>query len=231
MRKLLCSIFIFLLTFGFLTFALPTQAGEPVESLVQDGFDEYTNGPVVGQGNWVSYVNGQNFVVQDRIFKGEKALYNNAHADSVVTKQALNPLSDGRQGVYVRTENRSNWGFYLDGNAQFRVSKGSWAGGTDIFAAVTFKRDGNVAYYDVVNNVYRNFATYNDNEWTLLEIEWRSSDKKARYRVRSVNSEIVNETVTDWLTFSGASSFANFDNVGFDFLRGGSGGAYFEHLH
>lgn len=196
----------------------------PFTGIVQDNFNSYTNGSIVGQGDWQSYSNGANFVVQGaNVFEGAKALFNNSFGDSIVTKSGI-PRSDGKQAIYVRTENRSNWGEYTDGNAQVRVSKNSWASGTGIFAAVSFKKDGNVAYYDPISDVYQNFATYNDNEWTSLEIEWRSSDKMARYRVN-------NGTWTDWKVFKNNSSFAEFDNVNLGFvLSSGSGGIYFDNL-
>lgn len=216
-----------LLVAGAVLFGLATSASATPLPIVEDDFNSYANGSIVGQGSWESYVNGDHFVVQgDTVFEGAKALHVSALADNVVTKQGT-PRSDGRQAVYVRTENRSGWGPTptLDGNAQFRVTKNSWAGGTDIFAAVSFKSDGNVAYYDPVAHVYSNFATYNDNEWTLLEIEWRTSDNTARYQVNE-------ETWTDWKTFNGAASFTDFDYVGFAFdgRSGGSGGVYFDTL-
>jgi hypothetical protein len=193
-------------------------------AIVEDDFNDYDNGSIVGQGDWESYVNGENYTVQDStVFEGSKALHIDTVADSVVTKKGT-ARPDGRQAVYVRTENRSSWGAYPDGNAQFRVTKNSWAGGSDIFAAVTFKSDGNVAYFDPISDSYQDFATYNDNEWTLLEIEWRSTDNTARYRVHE-------GTWTDWKTFKGAASFTDFDYVGFDFiLPSGSGGVYFDTL-
>jgi len=192
-------------------------------SIVQDNFNTYIDGSIVGQGNWESYLNGDNFIVQGtNVFEGAKALYNNtSYADSVITK-AGTPLSDGRQSFYIKTEDRSNWNWNVtfDGNVYVRVTKGSWGGP---FASVTFKKDGNVAYYDVDNGVYKNFATFNDNEWTKLEIEWRSSDKTARYR--------VNDGVwTDWDNFYGSASFTDFDHVGFDLRNGISGGVYIDTL-
>ena len=195
-------------------------------AVVEDNFNNYSNGSLLGQGGWTNYGNGQNFTIQGTTTaEGTKAVFVNAVADSVITK-AGNSLSDGTQAVYVKTENRSNWGSYPNGNLQVRVSKGGWAGLQT--AIVSFKSDGNVAYYDIpassVKDTFTNFATYNDNEWTLLEIEWRSSDKKARYRV---NSGIW----TDWLIFRDSSSFTYFDTVGFDFnSAGGSGGVYFDYL-
>lgn len=211
----------------------PIVGGDPIElsitrlqSIIRDGFSTYSNGSVVGQGSWTSYVNGNNFLVQeDPLYSYSKVLYNNAQADSVVTK-AGTPLSDGRQSIYIRTEHRNMWGDYSDGNAQVRISKGSWASGAPglSFAAVSFKKNGSVAYYDPIADVYRDFETYSDNEWTLLKIEWRSSDKMARYKIN-------NGTWTDWSQFANSASFTNFDNVGLGFNSvGGSGGVYFDTL-
>ena len=195
----------------------------PLPSVVIDNFNGYTPGSIVGQGGWNDRVNGTNFIVQGAVvFEGSGAIYNNNQADSVVTKLGT-PLSNGKQAVYVRTENRSEWGLYEDGNAQVRILKGSWDSAS--MAAVSFKSDGHAAYYDSAADDYINFASYNDGEWTLLEIEWRSSDKTARYRINS-------GAWTDRKAFRGGSSFADFDTVGFDFISpGGLGGVYFDNLH
>ena len=203
--------------------AICTITNDDVEpSILQDNFNVYTDGSIVGQGVWNNRVNGSNFVVQGTtVFEGVKAIHNNAQADSVITKIG-SPLSNGRQAVY-KTENRNNWGEYPDGNVQVRIAKGGWDSST--MASVTFKKGGNVAYYDPALDTYTNFDIYNDNEWTLVEVEWRSSDRTARYRVN-------NGMWTDWLAFKGASSFTNFDNVGLAFvLPSGSGGVYFDTLH
>lgn len=222
MKRFLLSSLLSLVLFGLLFFVSSVEAG--LSQIVVDDFNTYEIGSVVGQGDWASYARGENFIVQDSVaFDDKKALYNNFFGDSVVTKTG-EPLPDGRQAVYVRTENRLKWGSYADGNTQVRISKGqSFA--SSIFAAVSFKGDGNVAYYDPIADVYRNFDTYDDNEWTLLEIEWRSSDKKARYRVNKGEW-------TQWQSFRGSGSFTDFDNIGFDFvLPSGSGGVYFDALH
>ncbi|MEK7510569.1 MAG: collagen-like protein [Patescibacteria group bacterium] len=202
---------------------LMEDSGVSIAAIVSDTFNSYLSGSIIGQGGWVDRVNGNNFIVQDTtVFEGATAIHNNTQADSVIAKIG-SPFSDGRQAVYIKTENRDSWGDYPDGNVQMRISKGGWDSST--MASVTFKKDGNVAYYDPALDTYTNFGIYNDNEWTLVEVEWRSSDRTARYRVN-------NGTWTDWLTFKGASSFTNFDNVGLAFvLPSGSGGVYFDTLH
>lgn len=197
------------------------------QPIVADDFNGYSDGSIISQGSWQSYVNGSNFVIQGAVVnEGAKALHNNSFGDSVVGKQGTSQAA-GKQAVCFRTENRNDWGFYSnDGNVGFRVSKGLNASGAPglSFASVSLKQDGNVAYYDQVADVYSNFATYNDNEWTLLEVEWRSSDKTARYRVNS-------GTWTDWKPIANSASFTGFDFVNFGFvLPSGSGGIYFDTL-
>ncbi len=215
------------LMFGVFLFTSQTYA--ITTGIVEDDINSYTNGSVVGQGgwnsytNWSSYANGGNFVVQGN--EGAKVLYvyNNTQVDNIITKSG-NSLSDGRQIIYIKSDNRSNWGADQgDGNLQIRLSKGQ-SFSSSVFSAVSFKKDGKVAYYDPSHDIYQNFATYNDNEWTLLEIEWRSSDKKTRYRING-------GSWTDYLSFSGSASFLSFDNIGLSFHPGtGSGGAYFDYL-
>lgn len=205
---------------------ITTQSCMPsLASIVQDDFNSYTNGSIVDQGFWQSYVNGGNWLVQETTtFEGVKALYNNTPADSLVGK-AGTLLSDGRQAAYIKSSNRSSW--HTDAGLGVKISKELNSSGAPglAFAAVDFKKDGNVRYYDQGSDVYRNFDTYNDNEWTLLEVEWRSSDKKARYRVNS-------GAWTDWYTFVNTASFTGFNYVNFDFyLPGGSGKIYVDNLY
>ncbi|TSC69881.1 MAG: hypothetical protein G01um101470_940 [Parcubacteria group bacterium Gr01-1014_70] len=200
--------------------ALQKQA----RSILQDDLDVYVVGTFQGQGGWTGYSKGENFIVVDTdAFSSPMAIYNDGKTDSVITKTG-SLLLDGKQGVYVKTNNRTNWSIYADGNAQVRISRTPWASGArrSAFIAASFKSDGNVAYYDSVADRYKNFDTYDDNVWTLLEMEWRDSDKTARYRVNDGDW-------TEWHTFQDASTFTGFDNVGFDFV-GGGGGVYFDSL-
>lgn len=200
------------------------------DAIVEDNFNSYANGSVVGQGGWESYdALGYQFIVQDSTaLEGAKALYCNSLADNVIGKQG-DLLADGRQVIYVRSENRDYWSSDIgDGNAQIRMNKGLWSspGGGQIqsFTALSFKKDGNVAYYNQSADVYQNFATYSDKVWTLVEVEWRSSDTSARYRIDE-------DIWTDWNPIAYSSVFSGFDYVGLAFdNRGGSGGVYFAAL-
>lgn len=204
-------------------FVLPTTHAQAA-SIVSDNFNTYVNGSVVGQGGWSNYVNGANWIVQgNTTFEGAKALYNATPADSLIGKSGP-LLLDGKQVLYIKTNNRSGWD--TDAGLGVKISKGLNSSGAPglAFAAVDFKKDGNVRYYDQSGDVYRNFATYNDDEWTLLEIQWRSSDTTARYRVN-------NGAWTTRYVFANTASFTGFNYVNLNFyLPAGSGAIYVDSL-
>ncbi|MFC1629632.1 putative metal-binding motif-containing protein [Patescibacteria group bacterium] len=201
------------------------EVDESCMALVIDNFNTYTDGTIVGQGSWESYRGGENFMAQGTTtFEGAKALYNNTEGVVSVATRKGNPLSDGRQVFYVKTENRHNWiTDDSDSVVQIRVTKGSWGAN---FCAVVFEKDGNVSYAPSEYGPRQSFATYNDNEWTKVEIEWRSSDSKARYRAND-------GAWTIWDAFGNSSSFTVFDYVGVDFDSRGvtSGGVYIDTLY
>jgi hypothetical protein len=197
------------------------------DAIVEDDFNSYTNGSIVGQGGWESYINGNNFVVQEAtVFEGANALHNNSSGDSVIGKKGI-LRTDGIQRVYVKTKNRNNWSDSLDESFQFRMNKYLWSSpgtppGIQSFTSLTFKKDGNIAYYNDFTGKYENFAIYEDNIWTLAETEWRS-DATARYRVND-------GTWTNWYAVPNRFVYAGFDYVGFDFQNGGLGGVYIDAL-
>lgn len=196
-----------------------TSAMAGLMPVVEDNFNSYANGSIVGQGSWRNRATGDNFVVQGTaVFEGAKALYITGVSDSVIVQEGTN-LTDGMQTFYVKTENRNTWAEYS--RIDFRMLRGGWDSG--IFCDVALQWNGKVEYVGK-DMLYHTFTTYSDNEWTKIDIEWRSVDISARYRAND-------ELWTDWSLFSGGSSFAGFDNVGIDFsLMGGSssGGAYFD---
>lgn len=219
----------------FLTFVLcglvvsSAEAGKIAPpSILTDSFDKYELGILLGQNGWANYANGDAFMVES-LSQKNKAVHVDSQSDNVITKTGVS-LADGRQAVMVKTDNRASWGNVPDGNVQVRISDASWGAGTRRFVAVTFKADGNVAYYDKHADVYQNFGTYIDKQWTPLEIEWRSSDKTARYRVN--NGVLTKAVWTDWMSFPQSDTFTSFNNVGFGFVQpsGGAGGVYFDNL-
>lgn len=189
------------------------------QDILCDNFDSYLNGQIINQG-WVNRANGAPYVIEDSI----KALGNfNTNADSVITKTGSNLLMDGKQSFWVYAADRANWGSYSRGeNVQIRLNKGSWD--SPSWAVMAFMKDGHVGYVDPVPDIFVPFDTYNDNAWNLAEIEWRSSDQKARYRVNE-------RTWSNWITMRSPATFSGFDTVGFVTFYLGTGGVYFDDLH
>lgn len=220
-NRLIFVVLIYMLV-GVLTTQSVEAGNVTTPSILTETFNDYNLGTLLGQNGWSNYAVGESFLVKN-LSRKNNAVYVNRLYDSVVTKTGTS-LVDGRQTVMVKTENRTSWGNVPDGNVQVRISDAPWGAGTSRFVAVTFKADGNVAYYDKQTDVYQNFAVYQDNRWTQLDIEWRSSDKTARYRVNR-------GAWTEWISFPGSDTFIAFNNVGFAFTQpSGLGGVYFDNL-
>ncbi|OGZ62599.1 MAG: hypothetical protein A2812_03035 [Candidatus Staskawiczbacteria bacterium RIFCSPHIGHO2_01_FULL_36_16] len=187
------------------------------EAVVEDNFNSYVNGSVVGQGGWKNRSTGDNFIVQDTtVLEGAKALYISGVSDSVIIKEGIS-LSDGIQTFYAKTENRNNWAPFS--RIDFRMLRGGWD--TGVYAQVALQWNGKVEY--TKGGLNYQFATFNDDEWTKIDIEWRATDASARYRAND-------ELWTDWYTYAGGG---NFDSVGIDYgILGGSvlAGAHFDAL-
>lgn len=227
MRKYVFGSLCLVLLFSLLSTAPPAEAGKDKKpkSIIQENFNTYINGSIVGQGGWIDRANGLPYVVQDVVKReGGKALYNNnTGADSVITKTGGTALANGREFFYIRTENRSGWGNYSFGeNVQVRISKGSWD--STAYVVLSLKKDGHAGYVDNITDKWVDFDTYTDNAWTLVEIEWRTIDKSARFRVN-------NGVWTNWILMRGASSFTDFDTVGIATNYLGTGGVYIDDLH
>ncbi len=88
---------------------------------------------------------------------------------------------------------------------------------------VALKKDGHAAYYDPTLDTFVNFEIYADNAWTLVDIEWRAIDKKARYRINSGQW-------TDWKIFFGGDAYTTFNTVGLFTKSLGAEKVYFDDL-
>lgn len=222
----------------------PTPTPIPVilTPLVTDNFNSYQNGLLWGQGGWTDIVNGESFIVQSvDTCEGGKAISNNYHDGPAIITKSVAPLSNGKQSIHFKTSNRAGWTSNEDGNIQIRITKGLFNSGNPYaghpfinspsnhpssFIAVTLRKNGYVTYYDSSQMAFKDFGIYNDNEWTQLEVEWRSSDKTARYRVG-------NGAWTAWLPFYGGSVYSNFDSINLAIdnrIYNGSGEVYFDNF-
>jgi len=220
---LFTSIFTLILLFGMVAHVDAARGGRVV-SIIRDSFNKYSEGSIIDQSDWFDRKDGSFYIVQGAVVKeGKKALYNSFDfSSSIITKTGKKERADGRQSFYVRTENRASWGSYNIGeNFQLGLFQGSWDGPAR--ATMAFMDDGHVAYLDTVPDKYVDFDTYEDNAWTHVEVEWRSSDSKVRWRVNG-------GTWTDWIPFVGSDMFEGFDTVGFVTFYMNDGGVYIDTL-
>jgi len=83
--------------------------------------------------------------------------------------------------------------------------------GGNSFISIIFEQDGDVGYLPAIGSPYVYFGDYR-NEWSKLEIEWRSFDKKARYRINT-------GAWTSWDNFPNSGYFIDFDRIGFELSK------------
>lgn len=213
-------------------------------SLVIDNFNSYTDGRLWNQGGWIDVVNAESFIVQSAsVNEGLKGVSNDYHDGPAIITKLGTSLSNGRQSLYFKTNNRAGWTSNEDGNIQIRITKGQFrppygnyssspsmnspAYHPAFFLAVTLRKDGHVTYYDPSLMSFKNFDTYNDGEWTRLEVEWRSGDSTARYRVN-------NGVWTNWIPFYGGNVFTSFDTLNLiidNRIYFGTGEVFFDNLN
>ncbi|MEK7610364.1 MAG: hypothetical protein AAB468_01290 [Patescibacteria group bacterium] len=188
-----------------------------------ENFNSFLDGSVVGQGGWTDRENGNRWLAQGLVFKeGAKALSNfNSMGESIITKNTGRALADGRQSFWVKTQNRASYVSFHSENVQLGMYQGSWDGPSRI--VVAFNKNGNVNYIDARTDTRVNFGSYEDDTWNLINIEWRSADKTARYKLN-------NGSWTDWVPFTGGPSFTGFDAIGLDGANLGIGGVYVDNL-
>jgi hypothetical protein len=141
-----------------------------------DDFNSYNDGDLNSQGGWyeVGY-NSFKVVVGDsenpESVSYGKQVNNVVYGDPIVSLKTGTALSDGRIIYYIkRTKNNS-------GELDFILGADSVP--NSIY--IVFYQDGHI-YYLTTGYTFIDYGTYNDNQWYLVEIEWRSSDYK--YRVK-----------------------------------------------
>jgi len=141
-------------------------------SIFTDDFNSYSDGAIVGQGSWTNQQEGDKFTVQGTTVKeGAKAL-------QVVIGGTITPIIH-KTGTGVATGRLSFYVRKTGTNHEFIVSieKRSTTQG----AIVKFDASGNITYFN--GSTYATIQAYSADTWYLIEVEWRVSDHKARYRI------------------------------------------------
>jgi len=168
---------------------------------LSDDFNLYSDGDLNGQGGWVA----SGFTVEGTtVYEGVKAITTSGGAKYAFKVGA--PVSDGAITVYFQVASSGNkYGvdFILreEGSADNRISVGS---GFD-----TGFED--VKYYNGTSWVYVGEIAFD--MWQSLQIQWRSSDGKARYNLNNSGWTDWDTTVTSWATLNKFIIYSWIDNT------------------
>lgn len=181
-------------------------------TIFTDNFNSYTDGNLVGQGSWTEQTSASNFDIQGTVVKeGAKAAFltNVVGGSAPIIYKTGSAIDTGRISFYAR-KNATNK------EALFTVEKISSHEG----AIVKFADDGNIQYFN--GSTYVTIQAYSTDTWYGVEIEWRVSDHKARYRINV-------GTWTDWYAVNG-SSWTSFDSMRVFGNNNGTDITYFDYI-
>ena len=147
-------------------------------TILIDDFNSYNDGNLHGQGDWDGNTEFQ--VQGTTVFKGTKAV-EVAHQNAwrIITKIGT-ARTNSRVTVYIRRSSVSangNLAFYIRDATADRI--------------LVMEEEGAISYYD--GSKYNKFGDVSNNTWHYIQIEWRTSDKKARYN-------LDDGEWTDWAT-------------------------------
>jgi len=136
-----------------------------------ESFESYNTGDLNGQGSWTANtgIDVQENVVQD----GTKAIQIPIATPNVATK-AFTPEGDGTQIYYARTTTSSA--------DPHEVSIRDASDNQKIPIKFT---SGNIQVYGVSSG-WLTLQAYSVNTWYKIQVDWRTSDDKARYYVDDV---------------------------------------------
>lgn len=191
-------------------------------SIVVDGFnaDTYSMGQIIGNNGWFNREQGQSFSIHSGVaYEGSSALVSgNSEPFGIITKKGSS-FADGYQSFYFLPEQVSSWG--SPRSFQFGIFQDSWDGPSR--AVMSFRSDGHSYYIDRRTDSFIDMGTFIENTWNSAEIEWRSFDTSARYRVNAGEW-------TEWTPFIVTSSYSYFDTVGISIISLNGGTLYIDAL-
>jgi len=156
-------------------------------TIFEDDFNSYENGDLVGQGGWLhrAYDTGVIDVQDSVVFEGAKAISAGNTTKYERVKKQGTAQADGKITVYMRHTHN-------DIKTIFQVMEGE-----TICFNVYLHSDGNITYYN--GSFHTLLSGYQTDHWYCIEIEWRSSDHKVRYRIDGGD---WSDWVNPWNTWS-----------------------------
>ncbi len=182
-NKIIICFSVMAMFFGFSSFC-------SAATIFTDNFNSYTNGAIGGQGGWTG-ASGYTSVVDSPVFEGAKAVsFYEPYPGSYNIEKTGTLTNDGRITMYVRG--------IIGGTTHPVFVIKLKEGATDMISAVAYTGFG-FYHYDGDTGTY---ATINQSmgsdTWYAVQIEWRSSDHKARYRIDNGNFTDWHKGLADW---------------------------------
>jgi hypothetical protein len=182
-----------------------------MSSIIEEDFNSYDDGDLNGQGDWSG---SSDFDVQGDVVKeGAKAVEFTAQSTPAVIFKTGTTTTDGKIGVYLRVDEA-----YPGGSAMVYIR-----GGATIVGA--FGMRNNEIRYLGTSSFTTLVTDYTLGQWYFVQMEWRSSDDKMRFRVDD-------GTWTDWENKCDNTA-ADPDRVDLIIETGGLGSsavAYFDYI-
>jgi len=170
-------------------------------TIFTDNFNSYTDGDLTGQGSWSG---STAFDVQGTTVKeGAKAVEMLSVVDLEIEK-AGDLTNDGTLVAYIRVNSA--------GKLRFRLLEGTVVKVIVDFYGSTATPASSVRYHD--GTAFQNIGSISDDIFTEFEVEWRSSDKKARYRVGTGAFTAFDITFASWTNGLDKVNFNSFSLTG-----------------
>lgn len=175
------------------------SGGTGSDSIFNDNFNSYSNGTICGVGSWTCGAAGAFNVESTVVNEGAHAIKSGG---SDIAKSGTS-VNDGTQTIYAR--------FGTGGGGSIRFKEGGSGTSFKINVDINGNVPGKIAYYDNTLGVYVSFADLALNVWFAIQVQWRSSDHKARFNINggTWTSYIVPYLVTAWT--SGLDTIHIFD--------------------
>ena len=132
-------------------------------TIFEDDFNSYNDGDLNGQGDWAG---ATEFDVQSAMVKeGAKAVEVSGVNKSII--KSGNSLTEGKIVVYMRQKE-------IGGITRFNLLEGA-------NRVIIVKMESSFVYHNGAS--YTSFGSWVADTWYCVQIEWRSVDKKVRYRI------------------------------------------------
>lgn len=142
-------------------------------AILNENFNSYTDWDIVGQWSWTQQQNWWDYDIQWTIVQEwakALSLVAGTRAGQPIIYKVWTASADGNQSFYIRKTNTTEEFLVL-------LEQNS----TATWPIVQFSSWWKIQYFNWTT--YVDIQSYVANTWYEVEVEWRTSDDKARYRI------------------------------------------------